>query len=237
MRARVSFLVLVLAVVAWTASPPLLRAAGRFLVVEQPPRHADAIVVLSGSIPDRILEAVDLFRAGLAPVIVLCGEPANEGIRQLGARGVTLPWGHELNASIAVQLGVPEEALIVVDRPPGSTFTEARAIIDGLVGRGARSMLLVTSEYHTRRAGMIYRHVSGGSIEVITRPARSGTFDPNLWWHDRMTIRRVLIEYQKLAMFQLWDRWKRVQSATAVDGSRSGSAPGVPPDHSVGKPQ
>lgn len=219
MRIKVLILLVVLAAVGWLAAEPILRAAGRFLVVDQAPARADAIVVLSGSVPDRILEAVDLYQDGYAPLIVLCGEPENEGTRQLRQRGVVLPRGHEVHASIAVQLGVPESAIVVVDRPPGSTFTEALAILDGLAERGARTVLLVTSQYHTRRAGLIYRHLAGGSIEIITRPARSGGFDAEGWWHDRMTVRRVLIEYQKLAMFQLWDRWKLVPriQAPAVD--------------------
>ncbi len=194
--------------VVWVASGPLLAAAGRFLVADEAPRKADAIVVLSGSVPDRILEAVDLFDEGYAPTIVLCREPENAGFRALRARGATLPRIYELNLSVARQLGVPESSLTVLERAAGSTFSEARVVLQYLSERGARSILLVTSKYHTRRAGMIYRHLAGGSIEVIARPARTDGFDPERWWHDRMSIRRVLIEYQKLALFYLWDRWK-----------------------------
>ncbi len=206
----IALLALVIAVALWVGREPILRAAGHFVVVDQEPRAADAIVVLSGSVPDRILEAVDLYDAGYSRLIVLCAEPENEGARQLRERGVVLPRGHEINVSIASQLGVPEPAMVAVERPPGSTFTEALAILEYLKARGARSMLLVTSQYHTRRAGLIYRHLADGAIEVITRPARSGGFDPDRWWHDRVSVRRVLIEYQKIAMFQLWDRWKPI---------------------------
>ena len=33
-----------------------------------------------------------------------------------------------------------------------------------LAERGAESMLLVTSKFHTRRAGAIYRHLAGGAV-------------------------------------------------------------------------
>lgn len=193
---------------AWLLAGPLLAAAGDFLVAEQQPRKTDAIVVLSGSVPDRILEAVDLYKDGFAPTIVLCREPENAGYRALRERGASLPRIYELNLSVAAQLGVPAEAITVLERAAGSTFSEARVVLRYLAEQGARSILLVTSKYHTRRAGMIYRHLAGDSIEVITRPARSDGFDPHLWWRDRMSIRRVLIEYQKLLLFQLWDRWK-----------------------------
>lgn len=215
MRIKFAILVALIAALAWLSSTPVLRATGAFLVVDEAPRRADAIVVLSGSVPDRILEAVDLYQEGWAPLIVLCGEPENEGMRRLRERGVVLHGNDDVNASIARQLGVPGSAITVVERPPGSTFTEAIAILDGLAERGARSMLLVTSPYHTRRARSIYRHLAGGAVEVISRPARAGGFDPDRWWQDRVMLRRVLIEYQKLLMFQLWDRWKlapRLQS-------------------------
>jgi uncharacterized SAM-binding protein YcdF (DUF218 family) len=210
MRNRITIptLLLLLAIALFLGRVPILRAAGHFLVVDQDPQPADAILVLSGSVPDRILEAVELYQGGFAPLIVLCGEPENEGSRQLRERGVTLPRVHELNVSVAVQLGVPASAIAVVDRPPGSTFTEALVILDYLAARGAKSILLVTSQYHTRRAGVIYRHLAGAATKIITRPARTGGFDPDRWWHDRMSVRRLLIEYQKLVLFQLWDRWK-----------------------------
>lgn len=204
---RLVALVVVLAFL-WLVSGPLLAAAGLFLVAGQAPRKADAIVVLSGSVPDRILEAVDLYTDGYAPSIVLCREPENAGYRALRERGATLPRIYELNISVARQLGVPESSITVLDRAAGSTFSEARVVMEYLAKRGARSILLVTSKYHTRRAGMIYRHLAGGAVEVIARPARSDGFDPELWWQDRMSIRRVLIEYQKVLLFYFWDRWK-----------------------------
>lgn len=227
MRNRtITLLLFLVAVALFLGRTPILRAAGHFVVADDPPERADAIVVLSGSIPDRILEAVELFQGGFAPLIVVCGEPENEGSRRLRALGVSLPRVHELNVSVAVQLGVPASAIAVVDRPPGSTYTEALVILDYLAARGAKSILLVTSQYHTRRAGLIYRHLAGPGVKVVTRPARTGGFDPDHWWHDRMSVRRLLIEYQKLALFQLWDRWKiarRDQDAVAGPTSPSPS--------------
>ncbi|HEY3186399.1 MAG TPA: hypothetical protein VGJ70_02920, partial [Solirubrobacteraceae bacterium] len=54
--------------------------AGRALVVADPlPAHADAIVVMAGSIADRVLEAADLYRAGIAPRIVVTRERVRRG--------------------------------------------------------------------------------------------------------------------------------------------------------------
>jgi len=208
MRRRILVVGAVLGLALYLTATPLLRAAGRYLVTDETPEKADAIVVLSGSFPDRILEAVDLYAAGFAPLIVLCREPENFGFKQLHERGVVLPRGYELNQSVAEQLGVPSDAIIVVDRADSSTFSEARRVLDFLSRRGIAKILLVTSKFHTRRAGAIYRHLAGDKARIITRAARYDRFDPDRWWRDRLWVRRVVIEYQKLLLFELFDRWR-----------------------------
>lgn len=190
------------------ASLPLLSAAGRFLVEDDPPRHVDAIVVLAGSYPDRILEAAALYRDGWAPRLILCREPDNAGFRKLRDLGVRVPRPVELNRAVAEQLGVPADAITVLDRPANSTVSEADAVLAYALGRDYRSLLVVTSKYHTHRAAMIYRHLAGGHIDVLVRAARDDPFQPDGWWRDRASARRVAIEYQKLLTFLLVDRWR-----------------------------
>jgi uncharacterized SAM-binding protein YcdF (DUF218 family) len=189
-------------------APMALRAAGRFLIEEQPPERADAIVVLTGSYPDRILEAVALYQEGYATRLILCREPENAGFRKLTQLGVNVPRLFELNRTVAEQLGVPSAAIAVVDRPAGSTYSEAELVLEYVLQHGYHSILLVTSKYHSRRAARIYRHLAAGRVRVIVRPARDDDFQPDRWWRDRASTRRVVIEYQKLLNFLLVDRWR-----------------------------
>ncbi len=207
-RRRASVAGLAALLVAALAATPLLRAAGRFLIEDQAPEAADAIVVLTGSYPDRILEAVALFREGFAPHLILCREPENAGFRRLRSLGVQVPKLFELNRSIAEQLGVPPAAITVLDRPAGSTYSEAEVVLASVIARGYTSILLVTSKYHSRRAARIYRHLAGDRVRVIARPARDDDFAADTWWRDRASTRRVVIEYQKLLTFLLLDRWR-----------------------------
>lgn len=190
------------------AALPLLRGAGRLLVEDDPLQHADAIVVLAGSYPDRILEAAALYREGWAPRILLCREPENAGFRKLRALGVQVPRPFEINRMVAERLGVPADAISVLERPAASTVSEADVVLAEVLARGYRSILLVTSKYHSHRAGIIYRHLAGGRVQVIVRPARDDDFQPDAWWRDRASARRVAIEYQKLLTFLLVDRWR-----------------------------
>lgn len=198
------------------ATLPLLRAAGRFLVEDDPLQHADAIVVLAGSYPDRILEAAALYRDGWAPRLILCREPENAGFRKLRALGVRVPRPFEINRTVAEQLGVPADAITVLDRPAASTVSEADVVLAEIQARGYRSILLVTSKYHSHRAGLIYRHLAGGRVAVIVRAARDDDFQPDAWWRDRASARRVAIEYQKLLTFLLVDRWRMPPVTPAV---------------------
>lgn len=186
----------------------ILRQVGRFLVVEDPLQAADAIVVLSGSLPDRMLEAVDLYHAGWAARLVLTQEGPLPGLPALRAKGGDLPEHHDLNLSVAAQLGVPRDAIAVVRTPAWSTVTEAQAILDYLRGQGIRTVLLVTSKGHTRRARLTYRALAGPDLAILVRPSRYDPYDPERWWHRRPYVRRVVIEYLKLANYLFIDRWR-----------------------------
>ena len=48
--------------------------AGRFLVKEELPPRADALVILMGNFPERVLQAFDLYRDGRADRIVIVEE-------------------------------------------------------------------------------------------------------------------------------------------------------------------
>lgn len=196
------------AVAAVWLREPLLRQMGAFLVVRDAEAPSDAIVVLSGSLPDRILHGVDLHRAGLAPLLVLTRESGWPGLTELRQRGLEIPERYELNRDIARQLGVPESALVQVEEPAGSTISEVQVLLPELRRRGVRSILLVTSKTHTRRAARIFAAVSGGDIEVRVSPTPYDPFTPEGWWRNRETTRRVLTEYGKWLTFVLVDRWR-----------------------------
>jgi len=199
-----------LAVVAYVTRRPLLTRVGGFLIARDEPQPADAIVVLSGSVPDRILEAVDLYRAHLAPRIILTREPPLPGAEALRARGVSLPEHHEQNLSIAQQLGVPADAVVVLPTPVSSTLAEAHEVVPYLRAQHIQSILLVTSKLHARRARMTFRAVAAGGVSISICPSRYDPFAADTWWRSRVFARRVVIEYGKLLNYLVIDRWRRM---------------------------
>jgi uncharacterized SAM-binding protein YcdF (DUF218 family) len=195
------------AVAAYIGRQTLLSALGGFLIVQDDAVPADAIVVLSGSLPDRILEAVDLYQAHLAPRIILTREQPLPGLAALRARGATLPEHHEQNIGIAEQLGVPATAIAVMPTPTSSTLAEIRALVVYLQEQRVHSILLVTSKAHARRARLTFHTVAGPDLRIAVCPSRYDPFSAAQWWHERGSIRRLVIEYGKLLYFVLIDRW------------------------------
>lgn len=192
---------------AYVGRGVVLRAIGGFLIVRDETHPADAIVVLSGSVPDRILEAVDLYQAHLAPRIILTREKPLPGLAALRARGATLPEHHEQNISIAEQLGVPADAIRVMPTATTSTLAEIKALVPYLTEQNVHSILLVTSKAHARRARLTFRTLAGPNLRIAVCPSRYDPFSADQWWHERGLVRRAVIEYGKLLNFVLVDRW------------------------------
>ncbi|MFQ5691527.1 MAG: YdcF family protein [Nitrospinota bacterium] len=182
---------------------PILRAIGSNLVSADPLMRADAIAVLSGDTPERILEGIDLFRRGFAPrVLLTIQHGARRRQERIRALGVEAPTRLEVNRQIALQQGVPAEAIEVLPTVR-STRHEAEAILDYLRERGMRSVIVVTSNYHSTRARRIFRSLNRappgeGAVKVVVRPSRYGEFDPGAWWHSREQTKIVFYEYVKL---------------------------------------
>lgn len=196
------------AAAAIVAAAGAAAVAGPMLVVADPlPAHADAIVILAGSVPDRVLEAADLYRAGIAPLVVVTREPVRHGDAPLRARGVHLPEGDDLTLAALPQLGVPAEHTRLLRRRAISTRTEVRTIARWACAHRMKSLVVVTSRAHTRRARLILRQTLGPGITVAVRPTPYDTFSPTRWWRIRRDQKTVLSEYEKLANYWLREHW------------------------------
>jgi len=204
MRAALGVAVVLAALVAVA-----LLGAGRLLVVADPlPPRADAIVILAGSVPDRTLEAADLYRASLAPRVVVTRERLPRGQATLRARGVRLPESDELTVTALHELGVPPGAIVVLRRRAASTESEARTIARWACAHRLRRLIVVTSRAHSRRARLILRQALGPGIALAMRPSRYDTFAPARWWHVRRDAKLILSEYEKLANYWLAESWR-----------------------------
>ena len=205
MRLRLSILIAAAVVVGMV----VVSAAGRWLVVADPlPAAADAIVIMAGSIPDRSLEAADLYRSGLAPRVVITRERLGQAGSLLHAHGIRLPEGDDLTRTVLTGLGLPDAAIVRLRRRTRSTKSEARTIARWACRHQMHDLIIVSSRAHTRRARLILRQSLGPSVHLTMRPSRYDPFAAGRWWRVASSAKQVLSEYEKLAHYWLVERWQ-----------------------------
>jgi len=169
----------------YLARHPLLRLAGENLVVEDPLQKADAIIMLSmdNFYADRATRSAEIYRQGLAPIVVASGE------RLRPFAGVAELMEHDL-----LERGVPKEKILRFAHDSGSTREEAEALAKLASEKKWKSVIVVTSNYHTRRARYIFVRIFPGNISVSIAAARDGDFDPEHWYEKRKGIRLFVKE-------------------------------------------
>jgi len=182
--------------------------AGNFLVVEDSLEKADAIFVFGGSIPNRIIEAVDIYNQGFAPLIIISKYPKSEGYKYLEEKGITYPEGHDINKSIALSLEIPENSIMITNYRAGSTFEELMLLNEYCLENNIKKIILVSTKSHTKRISKIFSDIAGDKIKGIVRYTKYDNYNPDKWWKDRHSLRQTLFEYQKLLYHLVVDKKK-----------------------------
>jgi uncharacterized SAM-binding protein YcdF (DUF218 family) len=195
-----------LLVLVYVARHPLMRLAGNFWVVDEGPVASDALVILGDDnfSADRATRAAELLKAGWAPRIIASG-------RYLRPYASVA----ELEEHDLLDRGVPPTAVVRLAHYAENTQAEAGVISQLIASKGWKRILVVTSNYHTRRARYICERLfpPGTSLRVVA--ARDGDFDPDNWWHSRRGVKLFAHELVGMivAMWELRDR--RVQTSSA----------------------
>ena len=180
--------------VLWLARVPILTGVARALTVSTPLAPAEIIYQFGGDYLPRSRVTADLYARGLAPRVVLMrltDDPLLEGI-----------YRNETDVTVRVlqRLGVPRSAIDVYSVGDGVSSTTDEADILGRVLRQNRnrSVIVVTSWYHTRRARWALRRALGGtpvSIAMAGAPTRG--YDVRSWWRAEDGVLAVFEEYLK----------------------------------------
>jgi uncharacterized SAM-binding protein YcdF (DUF218 family) len=162
-----------------------LQGMGRMLVDTQPPRKSDMIVVLGGDwYGNRILKAAQLAKEGYAPLVLVSGSGYLYG-----------NYEGDLAVPYAVSHGYSPEIFIKFRYPVTSTRQEAQMVVPELRRRGVKSYILVTSEFHTARAGRIFCEIAPDLAGTVV--ATSSTVNWDNWWKDREARKTFLMEWTK----------------------------------------
>jgi hypothetical protein len=169
--------------------------SGRFLVVDQP-RKSDVIIVVAGETDRRPARGLELLGQGYASRLIL-DVPAEAKIYRSSQLEIARKYIDELPQATSIMV-CPIHGL--------STRDEARDAARCLQGATARRILLVTSDFHTRRALSIFNRVLPADYSV------AAAFDAShfgvQWWRHREWAKVNFEEWSKLIWWELVDRWR-----------------------------
>ncbi len=185
------------------------RRTGSWLVKNSVPAHADAMILLMGSYPERVLQAADLYHEGKADQLLIVFESMRP-YQVLESRGADIIRTTEQARDAAIDLGVPADSITMLPGEARSTLDEAVAVREYIKGNpDIDTLLLVSSPAHMRRAYMIFRQILRNSekpIFVGTSPSSYSSFNPDKWWRRKEDVQSVVSEMVKILSFLTIER-------------------------------
>jgi hypothetical protein len=203
---RKSFRLLLVALAFFICPICLMRWGGYWLLASDPlPSHSDVAVALQGSIAAqsvRIDGAVSLLRQGIVPQVILSVPKKSywgESLPPVARRYLESRYGSGLAARVDFCETGPEV---------NSTEDEASGLVDCIRQRGWQSIIVVTSDYHTRRAGLVWRNTlqkQGRPLRLWVHGVVDPEFQPQHWWRHRLYAKTWILESMKLVWVCMFD--------------------------------
>jgi uncharacterized SAM-binding protein YcdF (DUF218 family) len=185
---------------------PLLRLAGGFWVKSDPPANCDAIVVLSDDdfTADRATRAADLYHDDWARRIV------GSGVWLRPYISIADLMQRDLEAR-----GVPQQAIIPYAHKATDTLEELKDIRDFVEQHGWKRVIIVTSNYHTRRTRYLCNHLFPPDIRVLVVAAPDHDYDPDSWWKTRIGLKTFFHEFVGIIV-AFWEVHHRESNSQAA---------------------
>ncbi|UCE33096.1 MAG: YdcF family protein [Deltaproteobacteria bacterium] len=182
---------------------PILMKLGQYLVVEHKAKKADLIVCLVGGDVERPLATVDVYRQALAPYVFRAQEQKPDGLDYLKRQVKDYPTDFDRFQLVMRGFDIPDNVILTSNEGVDSTIDEARLVRKVVLDRGFKSVIIVTSPIHSRRAWLTFKKVfEDDKVEIISLPSRYQLFNPQEWWKERKYAREVIIEYEKLIYYR-----------------------------------
>ncbi|MHB8499487.1 MAG: YdcF family protein [Candidatus Acidiferrales bacterium] len=199
-KRRTARIMLALVAAALLCTVASLLFVGRWLVVQDPLEKAQAIVVLSGRMPLRAMEAAKLYREGYAPKVWLT-HSAEPGAT-LEAMGIPFASEDFYSLHVLMHEGVPADAIRVLQPPIVNTADEIAAISAEMAEERDNTVIIVTSKVHTRRVRILWHRLAAKRGRAIIRAASDDPFEPGHWWRDTGDALDVVREF--LGILNAW---------------------------------
>lgn len=188
--------------IVWVYRYHMLSSAGKYLNAPTNDVHADVGFILGGGRNTRADYAKRLLDEGRIDRIMIAGAGPLADVD-----GVTLLTEQELLAGMLEALGVPPEQIDKLPDICESTDDEARALARYLEKHPGTSVVVITSDYHTRRCRLIFDKVFAGKPNQILFAGAPTGIPPDQWWKTPQGAAIYGLELIKLASAQLKSWW------------------------------
>jgi len=147
---------------------------------------ADAIVVLAGG-KGRVDEGVRLFRENKAKWLLFIG--VDPSVRK-GDLYQKKP-------------GDPSADMIVLEKASRNTLENAIYGREVIMDRNVRSIILITSRYHMKRASILIRNALPKDVAIYPYPVDSTNLKET-WWNHSGSFNLLFREFYKYCMFRIF---------------------------------
>jgi uncharacterized SAM-binding protein YcdF (DUF218 family) len=146
----------------------------------------DAIVVLTGG-RGRIEEGVRLYREKKARWLFLIGVDPSVQKRELLKGGD----------------GEGDGEGVILEKVSRNTLENAFYSRDLIIKKDIRSIRLITSRYHMKRATLIFRNLLPKDVAIYPHPVDSKNLKEK-WWNDGGSFRLLFSEFYKYCLFRFF---------------------------------
>ena len=191
-----------LTVLAVLAATLTMLVMGHWLQYQPLLEKGDYLVPLAGD-DNRLLTAIELYKQGYAPTILLSNvyvPPFNRAEKLQGELGHPVVHPHQLRREILDHIDVPATATAEFGQSHISTTAEAESLRQYLGDRAVK-VILVTSPFHARRAAITFKSVMPRAQFLVAVTPEYRLSDP--WWREQASALLTMSEVTKLTFFWL----------------------------------
>jgi uncharacterized SAM-binding protein YcdF (DUF218 family) len=158
---------------------------------------ADVVVVLSGHMPYRAIEAARLYQQKAAPQVWVT-RPIGPG-GQLAEMQIPFVGEDFYSQRVLMAMDVPVLSIRILPDPTANTAEEIEEIARLAREEDLRTVVIVTSAPHTRRVRSIWKRLVGDSPRLLVRHPVDDSFNAARWWRNTQDALDVVREWLGLA--------------------------------------
>ncbi|MBI5286071.1 MAG: YdcF family protein [Deltaproteobacteria bacterium] len=158
-------------------------------VYEDDGMEVDVIVALAGGM-GRLEEGMKLLASGRARYLILAGLDRDANLDAIFFR-------QDIKAMV-------DPSRIILEKGSESTYENALRVKGIVEDKGFKSITLITSTYHIKRAYYTFIHILPKGVHISPHPVSTPNFIEMSWWRDGRSIGILVLEFLKFYWYRVW---------------------------------